>query len=498
MIPSAFEKVKDLSDDQLRNMLEAARRGDMNAISEMNLISATPLLYEQTQRNRIREEALLQQILRKNMMEGAPNPRNELDKQLAKANAYQGVGGLEIPGMMEEQTYAHGGIVAFNQGGGAGFIEKPPVEGNRQTLYTPEYYEGVSSAAPQESGLKELSPEQFAKLSPQKQREYRDERIRQRYAAERAALGSAPKEMTPEEQREEYKKNLELARQTSEPYLKRMQELLAQTKPDQAKIEQDATKRAINMGLLSLIGAKRMPGESRMSSFAANVGEALRTGAGAYEKSVGNIDRLKREYMQSELKFVEAQNAAARGDAQSARDLANQAINDRKNAVRAYTGGLRDLGRREIEELENSFNLTAAEIRAAEQAKAAEARERAYDARTAAMLSRGSGSGVAAIKPGQYVALVQREADKLFDDRKSRASAEDEAKAAGRVNANGKVDPDAVKAILRARARATVDLDLASRGIPIPETGGPAQGAPRATEKPSNKPPEGATVIPLI
>lgn len=386
MIPSAFENVKRLPDDQLARVVQAARQGDMTAIEALNLTSATPVLAEMMRRNRIRE------TLQKNMMAGAPDPQTVLDKQLAQAQATQGIGDLEIPGMMEEQTYAHGGIVSFNSGGTA-------AQQSDNILYTPEMY-GDAPAAPQEGGPKELSPEEFAKLSPQKQREYRDERIRQRYAAERAALGSAPKEMTPDEQREEYKKNLELARQTSEPYLKRMQELLAQAKPDEAKIGQDATKRAINTGLLSLIGAKRMPGESRMSSFASNVGEALRTGAGTYEKSVGNIDRLKREYMQSELKFVEAQNAAARGDAQSARDLANQATNDRKNAFRAYTGGLRDLGRREIEELENSFNLTAAEIRAATQAAETARKEkedrdeaRARDRRIELLAGRGSGGG---------------------------------------------------------------------------------------------------------
>lgn len=422
MIPSAFENVKRLPDDQLARVVQAARQGDMTAIEALNLTSATPVLAEMMRRNRMRE------MMQKNMMGGAPDPKTVLDKQLAQAQATQGIGDLEIPGRMEEQTYAHGGIVSFSGGEEVeGSDIQPQVEdfvspaydGLRMTK-TPEMYGDIPSAAPQGDGIRELSAEEIAKMTPRQREMYLKQLTTRRYEEARAALGKPPTDMTPEEQREEYEKNLALARQTSAPYLKQMQELLAQAKPDQAKIEQDATKRAINMGLLSLIGAKRMPGESRMSSFASNVGEALRTGAGAYEKGVGGIDRLKREYLDSQLKFVEAQNAAARGDAAVARDLAKQASDQRRDAVRIYNSDNRTLTNAQKAELDSITRQTVAEIQAEQRARDAEVRERIAQNRDkiilqAAGIRAGGSGGSRPITEGQAVAAIQREVKRIMD-----------------------------------------------------------------------------------
>lgn len=414
MIPSAFENVKRLPDDQLAQIIRSARNGDMTAIEALNLTSATPVLAEMMRRNRVRE------MIQQNAAPGTPNPKTVLDQQLAKAD--QGVGSLEIPGMMEERTFAGGGIVSFQGGGQAGFIE-PPIEGNRQTLYTPEYYEGASPSAPQEGGgLRELSPEEIAKLTPQQRRAYFDERTRQRYAAARAALGPAPAEMTPEEQRRVYEENIELARKTSEPYLKRMRELLEQSRPDQAKMEQDAAKRAVNMGLMSLIGAKRMPGQRRIDSLMSNINEALRTGTKKYGEDVDKIDRLKREYVSSELKLLEAENAAARGDMRTAQDLAKQASADKKTVASLYRTSVRGLDAREKEELDNNLNQTVAEIRAAQQQEATAARERSSDARTEAILkkalARSEGGGPRQMTEGQRLNTILRVARDIKENRR--------------------------------------------------------------------------------
>jgi hypothetical protein len=472
MIPSLIKDLKRLPDDQLARVIKSARAGDMTAIEALNLTSATPVLAEMMRRDRIRE------MWQKNMMGGAPDPQTVLDQQLAKADATQGVGGLEIPGVMEERAYAGGGIVAFNSGGSA-------AQQSDNILYSPEYYGGEEPpAAP---GFKEPSPEEIARMTPNQRRNYLDERTRRRYAENRAALGSAPTEMTPEERREEYQNNIELAQSVSGPYLKRMQELLAQSKPDEAKIGQDAAKRAINMGLLSLIGAKRMPGESRMSSFASNIGEALRTGAGAYEKGVGGIDKLKREYVSSELKFVEAQNAAARGDMKAAQDLAQQAANDRKTAASIYRTSIRGLDAREKEELDNNLNQTVAEIRAAGQERATEAKEREAQLRYDAMIRRagimaGGGGGARPMTDGQFVAAVTRAESAIRGD--SRLMTE-----LRKQYGRGEALDDAIYKM----ATDKVNKLMSDR---------PGRTAPKPGEKPSGKPsatlPEGAVSIPLL
>ena len=97
-----FNNVKRLSDDQLTQMLQQARSGNNDVLQAMGLYSPIPLMAEQLRRKNLREEASAQQ---------------QQAEQPSVADQLAGVGSLPVPGMMEEQNYAHGGIVAFNKGG---------------------------------------------------------------------------------------------------------------------------------------------------------------------------------------------------------------------------------------------------------------------------------------------------------------------------------------------------------------------------------------------
>ncbi len=99
-----FNNVKRLSDEQLTQVLQQARSGNSDTLQAMGLYSPIPLMAEQLRRKNLREEASAQQ-------QQAQGQQPPVIDQLA------GVGSLPVPGMMEEENYAHGGIVAFNKGG---------------------------------------------------------------------------------------------------------------------------------------------------------------------------------------------------------------------------------------------------------------------------------------------------------------------------------------------------------------------------------------------
>lgn len=100
-----FNNVKRLSDQQLDQVLQQVRSGDTKVLQALNLYSPIPLMAEKLQRKQRREEQEAEQM--------QANPEPVID-QLA------GVGSLPVPGMMEEQNYAGGGIVAFAGGGSSG------------------------------------------------------------------------------------------------------------------------------------------------------------------------------------------------------------------------------------------------------------------------------------------------------------------------------------------------------------------------------------------
>lgn len=99
-----FNNVKRLSDEQLTQVLQQARSGNNDILQAMGLYSPIPLMAEQLRRKNLREEASAQQ-------------QQAQGQQPSVADQLAGVGSLPVPGMMEEQNFANGGIVAFNKGG---------------------------------------------------------------------------------------------------------------------------------------------------------------------------------------------------------------------------------------------------------------------------------------------------------------------------------------------------------------------------------------------
>lgn len=114
-----FNNVKRLSDEQLTQVLQQARSGNNDTLQAMGLYSPIPLMAEQLRRKNLREETAAQQ-------QQAQGQQPSVIDQLA------GVGSLPVPGMMEEQNYANGGIVAFAKGGSG--EEIPYEEFDRRTV----------------------------------------------------------------------------------------------------------------------------------------------------------------------------------------------------------------------------------------------------------------------------------------------------------------------------------------------------------------------------
>jgi hypothetical protein len=103
----SINALRNLGDDQIKMALQKAEQGDTSSIEAAGFFSAAPFLYElkNRERNRLADQARrIQQ-----------EPSTLTDEALASVS---GVGALSIPGMMEEQNYAHGGIVAFAKGEG--------------------------------------------------------------------------------------------------------------------------------------------------------------------------------------------------------------------------------------------------------------------------------------------------------------------------------------------------------------------------------------------
>lgn len=101
-----FNNIKRLSDQQLDQIIQKARSGDNEVLQALDLYSPIPLLSEKMRRNKLRQEQAAQQA--------------QQQEEQTVADQIAGVGSLPVPGMMEEQNYAGGGIVAFQTGGKTG------------------------------------------------------------------------------------------------------------------------------------------------------------------------------------------------------------------------------------------------------------------------------------------------------------------------------------------------------------------------------------------
>lgn len=469
MIPSAFENVKRLSDAQLQDLIADARKGDMSAIQALNLTSATPVLAEMMRREKMRE------MFQQNMSPQMPGPQTVLDKILAKAEPSEGIGSLDIPGALEEDSFAGGGIVSFQSGG-------TTAQQSDNILYSPKYY--GDEVAP--SMDRELSAEEVAKLPPRQYAAYRRERAKKGYELERAGLGFMPQEYTDEEQQEIQKKQLDFLRGISEPSTRRMQELLEKQRPDEAKTKEELERTAINRGFASMIGAPRTT-RSRLGSFAQNVGAAVRGGMDSYEKGIVKIEQAKKDYAKSEMEFLKAKLADEAGDIKAANVYMANAVKDRQNAVRAYRGGIADIQRRQSSEEDNITREEAALIREETAAQERKRREAQLEAEIKAgkYERRGGGGGPRQMTEGQYLASIARE-EKAIRENRTRMS---ELK---KIYGSGEALDDAIYRLA---------IDKVNRSTS--ERAGKPATKPGEKPKPGENPkaatqlPEGAVVIPL-
>jgi soluble lytic murein transglycosylase-like protein len=108
----SINALRSLGDDQLKMVAEKVKRGDTSDLQALGMYSAAPVLMELMNRNKIRQAMQAQQA--------------QQAKQPTIADEATGVGALPVPGVMEEQNFAGGGIVAFKKGGQAEYDYSNP------------------------------------------------------------------------------------------------------------------------------------------------------------------------------------------------------------------------------------------------------------------------------------------------------------------------------------------------------------------------------------
>lgn len=468
MIPSAFENVKRLSDAQLQDLIADARKGDMSAIQALNLTSATPVLAEMMRREQMRE------MFQKNMSPRMSGPQTVLDKILAKAEPAEGIGGLDIPGALEEDSFAGGGIVSFNSGGTA-------AQQSDNVLYTPAMY--GDEAAPQQGD--EITDAQWLKMTPDERRLYDKRMVNKEIERRREALGPRVAEMTPEESEQLFDERLKLLQGVTKPYQERMQKLIEQGRINEPQRKEELERAAFNRGFASMIGAPRTT-RSRLGSFVQNAGAALREGMGSYEKGIAQLGEAKRLQARAELDALKAESAFEKGNFSEARKHVDDMVDARRNSARAYSQAERNLTNEQKLGIESVDREYRARLVAEQQQKATEARERAAreaaEARIRAAEIRGGGGGPRQMTEGQYLASIARE-EKAIRENTTRMTE------LRKIHGRGEALDDAIYKL----AVGKVNRSLPER---------PGRPAPNSGEKPSGKPsatlPEGAVTIPLL
>lgn len=468
MIPSAFENVKRLRDDQLAQIVRSARNGDMTAIEALNLTSATPVLAEMMRRNRVRE------MVQKNMSAGVPNPKTVLDQQLSKAE--QGVGSLEIPGMMEEQTFAGGGIVSFQEGGQAGFIELPP---------------GAELEDEELSGDRPVDLDRLLKMTPRERHIYDIARIR-REAQKEVEAETPVKPFTSEEQTRMFEERLKALQQITNPYQERMKKLIESGRIDESKRKEDLERSAYNQAFLNMIGARKLRG-SGIGGSLANIASAAKTGLSAYDKGIMQLEEAKRLQARAEMDSIKAEAATERGNFSEARKYADDSTDAQNKAAQNYQRGIRAIRRSTSDAVaaagrtyvgEQTAEARAAETarKAAEDKMEADAKQARTEAILKAALARSGGDGPRQMTENQFIASVAREEKSIRENSTRMAELR---KQYGR----GEALDDAIYRLA---------IDKVNRS----SSERPGRPAPRAGEKPSGKPsatlPEGAVVVPLL
>lgn len=482
MIPSAFENVKRLSDAQLQSAVAAARQGDMTAIQALNLTSATPILAEMMRREQMRE------MFQKNMSPSTPGPQTVLDKLLAQADSSRGIGELEVPGMMEEESYAEGGIVSFAQG--------ESVQGDPGLQEYPQDFQSM----PETASSDEVTDEQWLKMTPQQRSLLAQRQIKKEAAERRAALGERPSELGSEEADRLFKQRQEALAAITKPYMERMRAIVEQNRVNEPQRKEELERAAYNEGFASMIGAPRRT-SSRLGSLAQNIGAAVRGGMGSYKKGIAQLEEAKRLHARADLDAAKAEAEFAKGNFSEARKYVDDMIESRRNAARAYAQAERDVTNQEKSGIASAVQQSRAELMAEQQAEATRQREAAAELRykqeieKERMRGARTGTGANTIKPAQYAGLVQREYTKSLERREVVKEARELAVKNKQVTPDGKPDPTAVQKILRAKARELVDTDLAARGVTVSKEQSGADEGPPEPNKGGASPPPGGKVV---
>lgn len=401
MIPSAFENVKRLSDAQLQDLIADARKGDMSAIQALNLTSATPVLAEMMRREQMRE------MFQQNMSPRMPGPQTVLDKILAKAEPSEGIGSLDIPGALEEDSFASGGIVSFRDGGQAGFIEPPP---------------GAALEEGEVDGDRSIGIDRLLAMSPRERHVYEVERAR-REGREELEAEPTVRAFTPEEQQKMFDERLKLLQGVTKPYQERMQKLIEQGRINEPQRKEELERSAINRGFASMIGAPRKT-RSRLGSFAQNVGAAVRGGMDSYEKGITQLEEAKRLQARAELDALKAESALEKGNFTEARKYADDATDAQNKAEQNYQRGIRGirratsdrvsaLGRDYVAETQAAARAAETARKAAEDKLEADAKQARTEAILKAALARSRGDGPRQMTEGQRFSAIQRVAEDI-------------------------------------------------------------------------------------
>jgi hypothetical protein len=276
--------------------------------------------------------------------------------------------------MMEEESYAGGGIVSFAQG--------KDVQGDPGLQEYPQDFQFMVEP-PADSD--EVTDEQWLKMTPQQRSLFAQRQIRREAAERRAALGERPSELGSEEADRLFKQRQEALAAITQPYMERMRAIIEQNRINEPQRKEELERAAYNEGFASMIGAPRRT-SSRLGSLAQNIGAAVRGGMGSYKKGIAQLEEAKRLHARADLDAAKAEAEFAKGNFSEARKYVDDMIESRRNAARAYAQAERDITNQEKSGIASAVQQSRAELMAEQQAEATRQREAAAEARNEAFI----------------------------------------------------------------------------------------------------------------
>lgn len=335
-----------LSDQQLDQIIQRAKSGDNQVLQTLGLYSPIPLLSEKMRRNTLRQAQAAQ---------SAPA------RQPTVADKIAGVGSLPVPGVMQEENFAGGGIVAFAGGG------TPSQESFEQRLLNTR---------------KDLMQEV----------EDQTEELRKIH-------GPAPTQMTPEERLAYGAKAYEQAQEFDRPYREKMEAMLAQQAPDTEGRKKDEFNKSLLNASLALMGGRG----KGISGFVADLGGAARIGVQGYESGMDAVRKAEEEHKRSLMLGEKYKYEMSKGNkklADEAMDASNVA---EQNSIRLHRLGATEIAKARAAGMQNVGSTISTlerverdRLRAENEARKNNIAERRLEAMMAGILSgggRGGGGG---------------------------------------------------------------------------------------------------------